>query len=103
MKNKTLILIVLANLAALVLLTIFTPHLGPYDRGILATIHVPLRAGVDAMIAIWRELPRRRWRAVLLSLPGIHRIAGILYDNIFAPVLIAWSRAIAPEADGNES
>jgi len=62
-----------------------------------------LRAGVDAMIAIWRELPRRRWRAVLLSLPGIHGISGVLYDNVFAPILIAWSRAQAPEADGNGS
>jgi predicted DCC family thiol-disulfide oxidoreductase YuxK len=62
-----------------------------------------LRAGVDAMIAIWRELPRRRWRAVLLSLPGIHGVSGFFYDNICAPILIAWSRAIAPEADGNGS
>ncbi|HMN97610.1 MAG TPA: N-acetyl-gamma-glutamyl-phosphate reductase [Phycisphaerales bacterium] len=27
--------------------TVFTPHLGPYDRGILATIHATLRAGMD--------------------------------------------------------
>jgi len=60
-----------------------------------------LRAGVDAMIAIWRELPRRRWRAQLLSLPGVHGISGFFYDNLFAPILIAWSRAIAPETDGN--
>jgi len=62
-----------------------------------------LRAGVDAMIAIWRELPRRRWRAVLLSQPGIHAVSGLLYDKLCAPILIALSRAIAPEADGNGS
>jgi N-acetyl-gamma-glutamyl-phosphate reductase len=28
--------------------TIFTPHLGPYDRGILATMHATLADGVDA-------------------------------------------------------
>lgn len=27
---------------------LFTPHVGPYDRGILATIHVELEAGWDA-------------------------------------------------------
>jgi N-acetyl-gamma-glutamyl-phosphate reductase len=31
--------------------TIFTPHVGPYERGILATIHVPLAAGwTEAMV-----------------------------------------------------
>jgi predicted DCC family thiol-disulfide oxidoreductase YuxK len=64
-----------------------------------------LRAGVDGMIVIWRELPRRRWRAVLLSAPGIHGLAGLLYDRLFAPILIAWSQARAPEtgADGPSS
>jgi len=28
--------------------TVFTPHLGPYDRGILATIHATLAPGFDA-------------------------------------------------------
>jgi N-acetyl-gamma-glutamyl-phosphate reductase len=26
---------------------VFTPHLGPWDRGILSTIHVPLAPGID--------------------------------------------------------
>ena len=52
-----------------------------------------LRAGVDAMIAIWAELPRRRWRARLLSLPLVHGIAARIYDIVLAPLLIAWSRA----------
>ena len=26
---------------------VFTPHLAPFDRGILSTIHIPLRRGVD--------------------------------------------------------
>ena len=55
-----------------------------------------LRAGVDAAIAVWRELPRRRWRARLLSLPVIHPIAGLIYDHLFAPALRAWSRRQAP-------
>jgi len=58
-----------------------------------------LRAGVDAMITIWRELPRRRWRAVLLGLPGVHLAAGLLYDHLFAPLLIAWSRARVPDGE----
>lgn len=51
-----------------------------------------LRAGVDAAIAIWRELPRRRWRARLLSLPLVHPLAGLLYDRVFAPGLRALTR-----------
>ena len=35
-----------------------------------------LRQWVDAAIALWREMPgKRRWRARLLQLPGIHRVA----------------------------
>jgi len=55
-----------------------------------------LRAGVDAMIAIWRELPHRRWRADLFSLPFIHGLMSLAYDLVFAPLLRAWSRARAP-------
>ncbi|MHA1536502.1 MAG: thiol-disulfide oxidoreductase DCC family protein [Alphaproteobacteria bacterium] len=55
-----------------------------------------LRAGVDAAIAVWRELPRRRWRARLLSLPMVHSLAGLIYDHVFAPSLRALSRRQAP-------
>lgn len=55
-----------------------------------------LRAGVDAAIAVWRELPRRRWRARLLSLPLVHPLAGLIYDHIFAPSLRAWNPRQAP-------
>lgn len=51
-----------------------------------------LRAGVDAAIAMWRELPRRRWRAWLLSLPIVHGLASVLYDHVFAPALRLTSR-----------
>jgi len=56
--------------------TIFTPHLGPYDRGILATVHAQLVPGVDAAGArailegayasepFVRVLPAGRWPSV---------------------------------------
>jgi len=61
-----------------------------------------LRAGVDAAIAVWRELPRRRWRARLLSLPVVHFLAGLAYDYFFAPALRAWSRRQAPRKLSNQ-
>ncbi|TVQ62722.1 MAG: N-acetyl-gamma-glutamyl-phosphate reductase [Phycisphaerales bacterium] len=55
---------------------VFTPHVGPFDRGILATIHVELDAGVDAAAvdrayedafagqAFVRLLPKGEWPSV---------------------------------------
>lgn len=45
-----------------------------------------LRKGVDAAIALWREMPgKRRWRARVLSLPVVHGVAGWLYRRDIVP------------------
>ena len=51
-----------------------------------------LRSGIDAFTAIWRELPGVRWLALLVSLPGLHALAGALYDRIMVPALWAWNQ-----------
>ena len=49
-------------------------------------------AGIPAFIQLWREIPRYRWLARLISLPGIHRIACLTYDHLLAPALYRWHR-----------
>jgi predicted DCC family thiol-disulfide oxidoreductase YuxK len=51
-----------------------------------------LVSGVDAFIALWSELPRWRWLARLVALPGIRQFAGLFYDHAAAPALHALHR-----------
>lgn len=44
-------------------------------------------SGFPAFLIIWKELPRLRWLARLLSFPVLHQIARISYDRIAAPML----------------
>jgi len=51
-----------------------------------------LRSGMDAMRAIWRDLPSLRWLARIAGLPGIRQLADFVYDLVLAPGLDAWNR-----------
>jgi len=44
-------------------------------------------SGVPAFAALWSEIPRLRWLARLVSLPGVHWLACIVYDHVLAPAL----------------
>ena len=44
-------------------------------------------SGIPAFIMLWRDIPQTRWLARLVSLPGIHYLAQLLYDHIAAPLL----------------
>lgn len=44
-------------------------------------------AGVPAFLALWRALPRYRWLARLVGLPGIRHAAVVIYDRALAPLL----------------
>lgn len=46
-------------------------------------------AGVPAFTAIWQELPRWRWFARILMLPGIRQATSWAYDYLAAPALFA--------------
>ncbi|MCP4330630.1 MAG: DUF393 domain-containing protein [Alphaproteobacteria bacterium] len=50
-----------------------------------------LQSGVDAFIAIWRELPGYRWLAWLVGIPGLHGLAGLVYDHMLVPALQSWN------------
>lgn len=47
-------------------------------------------AGIPAFIVLWREIPRYRWLARLVSLPGVHGAACLIYDHVLAPLLYRW-------------
>lgn len=46
-----------------------------------------LLAGVPAFVALWSRLPRWRWLARLVSLPGVRQAAALVYDHLAAPWL----------------
>jgi predicted DCC family thiol-disulfide oxidoreductase YuxK len=48
--------------------------------------------GVAAFILMWERMPRYRWLARLVSLPGLHWLADKVYEGLLAPALYAWNR-----------
>ena len=46
--------------------------------------------GIPAFLALWREMPRYRWLARLVGLPGIRQVAVAIYDHVLAPALYRW-------------
>jgi hypothetical protein len=50
-----------------------------------------LCSGIDAAIVLWGTLPGYRRLATLMSLPGLHQFAAMVYDLIVAPQLTRWS------------
>lgn len=46
-------------------------------------------SGVDAFVALWRALPRYRWLARIVALPGLRHVAHLIYERILAPRLYA--------------
>ena len=46
-------------------------------------------AGIEAFVALWSRLPRWRWLARIVALPGIRPLATLVYDRVLAPWLYA--------------
>ncbi|OAN74585.1 hypothetical protein A8B78_03925 [Jannaschia sp. EhC01] len=44
-------------------------------------------SGIAAFAAIWDHLPRLRWMARAVRLPGVRTVVRLAYDHIAAPVL----------------
>ena len=47
-------------------------------------------AGIPAFIVLWQDMPRYRWLARIVSLPGVHRLCAWGYDWILAPLIYRW-------------
>ncbi|SMY08640.1 thiol-disulfide oxidoreductase DCC family protein [Flavimaricola marinus] len=46
--------------------------------------------GVDGFIVLWQQMPRTRWLARVVGLPGIRQAASAGYDHIVAPLIYRW-------------
>lgn len=44
-------------------------------------------SGVPAFLVLWRTIPRYRWVARIVGLPGIRHLAILAYDHVAAPML----------------
>ena len=51
-----------------------------------------LQVGFDAVLAIWRNSPKERWKARLTGLPILKQLCRVAY-NLFARVLYNWNRS----------
>ena len=49
--------------------------------------------GIPAFIALWQDMPRYRWLARVVSLPGMNTLAVLSYDHVMAPLLFTWHKA----------
>jgi predicted DCC family thiol-disulfide oxidoreductase YuxK len=51
-----------------------------------------LLQGVAAFAALWHRLPRYRWLARLVELPGLGFLTTVAYERLLAPALVALDR-----------
>lgn len=51
-----------------------------------------LLSGIPAFLALWRQMPRYRWLARVVGLPGIRQVATLVYDRALAPAIHAMHR-----------
>lgn len=49
-----------------------------------------LTSGIPAFLVLWAQMPRYRWLARTVGLPGIRQIASAVYDYVLAPVIYRW-------------
>ncbi len=49
-----------------------------------------LLSGIPAFIALWQEMPRYRWLARVVGMPGIFHVACACYDHVLAPAIYRW-------------
>ncbi|MEO0342129.1 MAG: DUF393 domain-containing protein [Pseudomonadota bacterium] len=49
-----------------------------------------LYSGIPAFLILWQNMPRYRWLARIIGLPGIKQLASMTYDYILAPLIYNW-------------
>lgn len=49
-----------------------------------------MTSGIPAFLILWRDMPRYRWLARIVSVPGIRQLASFLYDWVLAPLIYRW-------------
>jgi predicted DCC family thiol-disulfide oxidoreductase YuxK len=51
-----------------------------------------LTSGIPAFLVLWAQMPRYRWLARIVGLPGVRQLAGATYDHVLAPAIYRWYR-----------
>ena len=49
-----------------------------------------LTSGVPAFLVLWAQMPKYRWLAGVVGLPGVKQIASAAYDYVAAPLIYRW-------------
>ena len=49
-----------------------------------------LFSGIPAFLVLWRRMPRYRWLARVVGLPGLQQAASVTYDWVLAPAIYRW-------------
>lgn len=49
-----------------------------------------LTSGIPAFLVLWAQMPRYRWLARVVGLPGVRQVASALYDHALAPLIYRW-------------
>ena len=52
-----------------------------------------LFSGIPAFLVLWRQMPRYRWLARMVGLPGVRQVAELTYDWVLAPLIYRWHLA----------
>jgi predicted DCC family thiol-disulfide oxidoreductase YuxK len=57
-----------------------------------------LHSGIDALAALWAELPRYRRAAAALRSPVLRWLGDLVYEGLCVPILARWNRRRGPKA-----
>jgi len=49
-----------------------------------------LTSGIPAFLVLWAQMPKYRWLARVVGLPGIRQVASVVYDHVLAPAIYRW-------------
>ncbi|MFP4238219.1 thiol-disulfide oxidoreductase DCC family protein [Rhodosalinus sp.] len=49
-----------------------------------------VHGGIDGFLLLWRAMPRYRWLARIVGLPGLRPLAALTYDKVLAPLIYRW-------------
>lgn len=49
-----------------------------------------LTSGIPAFLVLWAQMPKYRWLARIVGLPGIRQVASAAYDFALAPAIYRW-------------
>lgn len=49
-----------------------------------------LTSGIPAFLVLWAQMPKYKWLANVVGLPGVKQIASAVYDHVLAPGIFRW-------------